>query len=561
MQFEAQARRELARFRRQLPAGRQTLPYDYELSVDANVENNVRSRWVDQGIWGDEWGPAWPKGMRVFWNLPIKLPADHPCPHGPWGHEAESEPEPEPEPKDKGVVRQFGLFLRQKPERPELHPVKYIKTPFGLTRKSLNRKPAVRNPEASRPYHQFLYQLSKEREWIEDEVEYRGPGGRIDLDAMAYERTKKNWIEDGIWNPEWGELPGMTWHHEVPEEEEVIEKLEEVGATSPWAPACRRLRHAADGNSLQPPWLHGPVLSEQAPIPTSSNSRTDDCPTPAFGGAESFNAEGRINRQEDLGPGPVVAHDVQGLEETSLRPPPIATSPKECTSSGSSATKHRSQQGSRSAEPTELTELTNVGISGELDRSPTDQLDKQRSKDQGVEAGAYRPLLERSAASASGRDERPKRSRDDDSVDNEAPSRRLRYKGLQSGLARRKTSDAGDATSNEVVKYRRTVVKRNKRAVKQLPGKSNALLTRGGTQDVIPKAAHESTRGSARTEKTKNASLTGRRMRGLRSRTVDQPPSTAPPRRHSARIEEREKRRGIAVGKQSTNARNSTLQE
>ncbi|KAF2253953.1 hypothetical protein BU26DRAFT_561215 [Trematosphaeria pertusa] len=30
---------------------------------------------------------------------------------------------------------------------------------------------------------------------------------------MAYESTK-NWIEDGIWNPTWGELPGTTWMHE-----------------------------------------------------------------------------------------------------------------------------------------------------------------------------------------------------------------------------------------------------------------------------------------------------------------------------------------------------------
>lgn len=37
---------------------------------------------------------------------------------------------------------------------------------------------------------------------------------------MAYESTKKNWIEDEIWNPTWGELPGTTWMHEDLEEEE-----------------------------------------------------------------------------------------------------------------------------------------------------------------------------------------------------------------------------------------------------------------------------------------------------------------------------------------------------
>jgi hypothetical protein len=46
----------------------------------------------------------------------------------------------------------------------------------------------------------ILYQISTEREYLRGEVESETPGTFVDLDTMAYESVKKNWIEDGIWN-------------------------------------------------------------------------------------------------------------------------------------------------------------------------------------------------------------------------------------------------------------------------------------------------------------------------------------------------------------------------
>ncbi|RMJ18656.1 hypothetical protein BHE90_002781 [Fusarium euwallaceae] len=80
--------------------------------------------------------------------------------------------------------------------------------------------PTAPNSEASRPYRQFLYQIVKEREWVKDEMNFQIRHYDVDLDAMAYETVKHNWTESGLWNPEWKELPGGTWLHEDPIQEE-----------------------------------------------------------------------------------------------------------------------------------------------------------------------------------------------------------------------------------------------------------------------------------------------------------------------------------------------------
>lgn len=67
-QFDSQMRRERERIIYQVQeeryGRRQTLPYDKTADLLANAENNVRARWVEQGIWKKEWGPAWPKGAE-----------------------------------------------------------------------------------------------------------------------------------------------------------------------------------------------------------------------------------------------------------------------------------------------------------------------------------------------------------------------------------------------------------------------------------------------------------------------------------------------------------------
>lgn len=296
-----------------------------------------------------------------------------------WGHkendrepesEPESEPKSEPEQERPPIFGIFGLGVGQ-PKRPR--PRRQL--PPGPVPIYLIPTPTVRNPEASRPYDQFLYQITKERDWIKDETDYKQPGSAIDLDAVAYQGVKKNWIKNGIWNPKWDDLPGRTWIYEEPEEEVVVE-----------APAAsddsgRRPSDTADDRQQ----THGPrhpSLFRPAPIPEVTNGRTDGGPTRAPGGAEASNAEGRPSgrTRESSSRQLTVTHGTQDPEQPPRRSLRSAR-PSQAETGGSSAATVRSQvQTHPSARPAEMPKKSST--KGRLNRSRGDDLNKQTSKSQ-----------------------------------------------------------------------------------------------------------------------------------------------------------------------------------
>ncbi|PVH93670.1 hypothetical protein DM02DRAFT_619121 [Periconia macrospinosa] len=226
-QFDSQTSRERERIEYQLGeeryGRRQTLPFDETADLLANSQNNVRARWVEQGIWKEKWGPAWPKGAKP-WDHRWRSSRENtggPRPFGRWLHEKRPDPklpspEPAPEPETEAIRNIFVGLGQEEPNATTEEPGR-ASTP------DVTEAPAAtseRDTSASRPYQQFLFQVSKEREWIRDELQFKRSAGTIDIDAMAYKSTKKNWIEDGIWNPAWGELPGTTWLHEDLEDED-----------------------------------------------------------------------------------------------------------------------------------------------------------------------------------------------------------------------------------------------------------------------------------------------------------------------------------------------------
>ncbi|KAH8729166.1 hypothetical protein BGZ61DRAFT_491617 [Ilyonectria robusta] len=338
-QFKSQARRERERLEHQLSeerfGRRQTLLWDQSSDLQANSENNVRSRW----------SPAWPKDSHLMstWSHrgggpfsgPYNATTSESWPGARWGHkendrepesEPESEPKSEPEQERPPIFGIFGLGVGQ-PKRPR--PRRQL--PPGPVPIYLIPTPTVRNPEASRPYDQFLYQITKERDWIKDETDYKQPGSAIDLDAVAYQGVKKNWIKNGIWNPKWDDLPGRTWIYEEPEEEVVVE-----------APAAsddsgRRPSDTADDRQQ----THGPrhpSLFRPAPIPEVTNGRTDGGPTRAPGGAEASNAEGRPSgrTRESSSRQLTVTHGTQDPEQPPRRSLRSAR-PSQAETGGSSA--------------------------------------------------------------------------------------------------------------------------------------------------------------------------------------------------------------------------------
>jgi hypothetical protein len=90
-----------------------------------------------------------------------------------------------------------------------------------------------REREASRPYHQFVYQISTERERIQEDSTSREDAGAGDINTKAYENVKNTWTKRGIWDRRWGILPGMSWKHEGSFEELVADDFASVPANPP----------------------------------------------------------------------------------------------------------------------------------------------------------------------------------------------------------------------------------------------------------------------------------------------------------------------------------------
>ena len=235
-QFEVQREQERERLieqRGQRQRGRRSmLPEFSNMTMEENAYSNVRSRWKEQGIWDGDWGYE-----------PFHL----------WKHEMEPEPKIEDGRQPDSHVLRFGSRPRIMPE--------------SMTDEQ--RATHERETIASRPYHQFVYQLAREREWIAEDIPFDqlrpdtiaaaarlhldgkpleamlyqsvDPSqltgdkrtddeiyfdhnvyesvmarwikhGGLDLDEMAYKAVKARWIKQEIWDREWGEMPGMEWH-------------------------------------------------------------------------------------------------------------------------------------------------------------------------------------------------------------------------------------------------------------------------------------------------------------------------------------------------------------
>lgn len=152
-------------FRNKGSGRRQTLPFEHS-SPDLSSENNIRAQWVEQGIWMDAWGQAWPPGEPKTRG---GRPTGGPSPGMTWAHEEAS---------------------------------------------SLDVKPNA-NREALRPIYMFLYQVLKEREWLQDEYAWRQKQLPADIYAAAFESVKRWWGKAGLWwDSKWDAMPGINWRHE-----------------------------------------------------------------------------------------------------------------------------------------------------------------------------------------------------------------------------------------------------------------------------------------------------------------------------------------------------------
>ncbi|KAI9769277.1 MAG: hypothetical protein M1840_004406 [Geoglossum simile] len=164
-QFRHQIREEEERVSEASLNGTRRIPVGSDAHTIAREK--VKKLWVEQGIWNNKWDQF---------------------AYGRWKHEEPLELEqPESDDEKRRIAERRVLRERKR--------------------------------EASRPYHQFVYQISKERERTQEESENGEGADAADINTRAYENVRNTWTKRKIWNGRWGILPGMSWKHEEPLEE------------------------------------------------------------------------------------------------------------------------------------------------------------------------------------------------------------------------------------------------------------------------------------------------------------------------------------------------------
>jgi hypothetical protein len=136
----------------------------------------IKNRWKEQCIWKNEWNGKY-------------------RPDGRWKHEKplELESESHSEAESSAPISLFG------PPRPKRKPKSDEEKRRIAERCVARQRGQEREREASRPYHQFIYQISKERERIEKESSSVEGTETADINTKAYENVKNTWIKRGIW--------------------------------------------------------------------------------------------------------------------------------------------------------------------------------------------------------------------------------------------------------------------------------------------------------------------------------------------------------------------------
>ncbi|KAI2704764.1 hypothetical protein CBS147332_7418 [Penicillium roqueforti] len=197
----------------------------------------VKDSWREQGIWNEKWQ-----------NMPSEQ----------WMHEESSEIAPVPE-TDGGAKIHLGLFSSSQENA--------ISTGKNIQQgdeRQVKQKPG---DEPSRPFHQFIHQISKERERVQNDP--GSPDGAssvsasININTKAYEHVKSIWIKRDIWNDQWGILPGMVWKHEIPLQ---IPDNDRDLSPSPTVPS----EHVTFNPQPRPPFFDG-LFSTQADGPPQAD--------------------------------------------------------------------------------------------------------------------------------------------------------------------------------------------------------------------------------------------------------------------------------------------------
>ena len=295
-QFSAQIREERKRI------SEASLNGTHRLSIgDSTFEiayENVKKRWVEQGIWSNKWNNKLNNFASEQWEHeePLEVESD-----------SETDMDPEAPPT------RFSLFSNQ--------PLKARRPKSNKERRRIAEQRLIleRERQASRPYYQFVYQTSMERERIQNESANDEDADAADINTRAYENVKNIWIKRKIWNKRWGVLPGMSWKHEKPLEEEIADGIYEV-RRGPWMDNGAPLR-TIDGRLYTDGTKAGIFIRNPTPVESDLEEDTADGTTPQVSPGSPLMVNGFLFRNLD---GRVVPyHSQSGI--FSRNPPPDET--------------------------------------------------------------------------------------------------------------------------------------------------------------------------------------------------------------------------------------------
>jgi len=166
----------------------------------------LKADWIEQGIYNSKW-----KSLR----------------NARWKHEEplELESESEPDSVSEGQHSLFGMQPKQ-PRRPKNDKEKR-RVAERRTKRELER-------QASRPNHQFCYQMNKVRKRIEEELKSGELTEIADVETKVYQTVKDLWVKWGIWwDGKWDVLPGTSWKHEERSEQQAPFRFSSVPANEP----------------------------------------------------------------------------------------------------------------------------------------------------------------------------------------------------------------------------------------------------------------------------------------------------------------------------------------
>lgn len=269
----------------------------------------VEGHWRSQGIWNDKWTD----GTLALWKHegPPILFRDNLC-----GPIPSSERE-----------RRYGAFGIYR----SVSPPPRLRRPDASTFDRWNR--GGNEQEASRPLHQFNYQVAQERKHHlrKDNKEAFGYDWEewcAKINTIAYGAVKTSWIERGIWNKAWDVLPGLRWKHEILAKRGQLSTEDETHGPLSWVRQNNGVELPGSPTGARSEQLDGARRSENMG-PTESSPRSiapGNNITPGLSSSSrgKRSAEARLENEE-----PNAAEVIDSVEQEDRQlSPDVATRPR-----------------------------------------------------------------------------------------------------------------------------------------------------------------------------------------------------------------------------------------